>query len=392
MKSVLNKARKLHRREGGGTITRPEGFELAFVRPRPLASEVPVVVIPGGPGMASVVPYKGFRKLATDLDVIMVEHRGVGLSRTMPDGRDLPVEAVTVEEAADDIAAVLDDQGIERAIIHGASYGTYLAQAFAARHPERVETLVLDSPMFDIENDITVNTAYRRQLLDGELGPLLRELIDSGVDAAQLSHVVQVVYEFAGPESLARLLNARLNGKATRLWNFLAGLGTNEIDGDGIRGYLEPELVAGIAFGQLGFGLPGDGGPLDPQMVFAPFADKRPQYQGEPFNFPEFMETFDRPVVVACGVRDLRTPVPVGQRIADVAHNATLIIVPDQGHSLLDTHQLALVTLLRWVVAGDKVEGRGGELAGKPRKGNSAILGTLLRAAIRATTRPIKSE
>lgn len=32
---------------------------------------------------------------------------------------------------------------------------------------------------------------------------------------------------------------------------------------------MEPDLVAGIAYGQLGYGLPVERGPLDPQLTFA---------------------------------------------------------------------------------------------------------------------------
>ncbi|WP_187352056.1 alpha/beta fold hydrolase [Allosaccharopolyspora coralli] len=57
-------------------------FELAYVRTGG-ADGVPVVLVPGGPGLASVLPYWNLRSKATarGLDVIMMEHRGVGLSR-----------------------------------------------------------------------------------------------------------------------------------------------------------------------------------------------------------------------------------------------------------------------------------------------------------------------
>ncbi|CAN5132271.1 hypothetical protein BH24ACT10_BH24ACT10_19310 [soil metagenome] len=42
---------------------------------------------------------------------------------------------MTVELAADDVAAALNDAGLERAVVYGSSYGTYLSQAFSVRHP-----------------------------------------------------------------------------------------------------------------------------------------------------------------------------------------------------------------------------------------------------------------
>ncbi|WP_298178373.1 hypothetical protein [Saccharomonospora sp.] len=110
---------------GGGRALRPldesRTAEIAYVRPHPTGDHPPVVLLPGGPGVASIVPYRAQRRRATQrgLDVLMMEHRGVGLSRHDTTGTDLPVEQVTVEAAADDLAAVLDDISVERAVVYG---------------------------------------------------------------------------------------------------------------------------------------------------------------------------------------------------------------------------------------------------------------------------------
>ena len=44
------------------TATAP-AFDLAYVRSGPRA-DIPIVVIPGGPGLASVLPYRGLRRRA----------------------------------------------------------------------------------------------------------------------------------------------------------------------------------------------------------------------------------------------------------------------------------------------------------------------------------------
>ena len=126
--------RRLAEREvqaGGGRVRRPAGssqVDIAYLRTHP-GSSIPVVVIPGGPGLASALPYRALRRdrTARDLDLVMMEHRGVGLSRFDTTGRPLDRSAVTITAAVDDLAAVLDDAGIERAVIYGSSYGTYLA-------------------------------------------------------------------------------------------------------------------------------------------------------------------------------------------------------------------------------------------------------------------------
>jgi pimeloyl-ACP methyl ester carboxylesterase len=50
---------------------------------------------------------------------------------------------------ADDLLAVLDDRGIERAVLAGASMGAHTLLAFALAHPERVAGLVVMTPAFD---------------------------------------------------------------------------------------------------------------------------------------------------------------------------------------------------------------------------------------------------
>lgn len=50
---------------------------------------------------------------------------------------------------AADLLAVLDDRGIERAVLAGASMGAHTLTAFALAHPERVAALALLTPAFD---------------------------------------------------------------------------------------------------------------------------------------------------------------------------------------------------------------------------------------------------
>src|SRR3954468_23244707 len=104
----------------------PDEFDLFYVRTGE-KSDHPLVIIPGGPGAASIALYRGLRKRAAadGLDVIMVEHRGVGMSRHDDEGADLPLEALTVDAAVADVAAVLDDADVEAAVVYGTSYGTY---------------------------------------------------------------------------------------------------------------------------------------------------------------------------------------------------------------------------------------------------------------------------
>ncbi|MFC8192489.1 alpha/beta fold hydrolase [Cellulomonas sp. NPDC057328] len=401
-------AQQLLAREGR-TVERPVGggrddavLRLAYVRSGPRGDAPPVLVLPGGPGLASVRPYTGLRADAArrGLDVLMVEHRGVGLSRRDTSGADLPPAAVTVAAVVDDLAAVLDDAGVDRVVLHGASYGSYVAQAFGARHPDRVAAMVLDSPVHAPADDLAAARAHRRRLLwDGDdpaLAPVaaaVRALADD-VPAAELTHVVQVVHEFAGPEVLHRLLLARRAGRLRAVWDRIACLGSGETEGSGQPYVMEPDLVAGIMYGEVGFDLPPDGLPLDPQLAFADAAARHVARHGtpavaDPFDLPAAVAAFPWPVVVVTGERDLRTPRPVAERVVATAPDATLVPLAGTGHSALDTHRRAALHVAHAAAVGaaHRLPALAGRLADLPRRGPSRHVGTAVTAVVRATTR-----
>lgn len=68
--------------------------------------------------------------------VINFDRRGTGLS-------DPVAEAPPLEVRMDDVRAVLDDAGVERAALLGISEGAAMSILFAAAHPERAQALVL---------------------------------------------------------------------------------------------------------------------------------------------------------------------------------------------------------------------------------------------------------
>lgn len=402
--TMERQARRVLAREGA-TIPRPAfpgsgpSFSLAYVRTGP-RTELPTVVLPGGPGLASIVPYRSFRARGArrNLDLIMVEHRGVGMSGRTGDGAALPSGAVTIELAADDVAAVLDEVGARKAVVVGSSYGSYLAQAVAVLHPDRVAALVLDSPMLSVTADLATTRAHRRRLLwEGDcpatvgIATSVNRLAMAGEPMDALSNVVQVTYEFAGPEILERLLRARLEGRLGWLWDRLGHLGAAEIEGPGVPFFMEPGPVSGIAYRQLGYGLPPDGGPLDPQLTFAEAARRQPAYAGEPFDLVAEVPRYPGPTVVVSGDRDLRTPRPIAERIVELARHGVLVPLPASGHSALDTHQLALLHVIHATVKNrtDRLPGLADRLAALPRRGISTVVGNALTLAVRATTRAL---
>ena len=83
-----------------------------------------------------VLQRAGYRVLAYDA-------RGHGQSTPAPR------RAYGYEHLADDLLAVLDAAGIERAVLAGASMGAHTAVRFALEHPERIAALALITPAFD---------------------------------------------------------------------------------------------------------------------------------------------------------------------------------------------------------------------------------------------------
>ena len=78
------------------------------------------------------------RRLASFSRLILYDNRGVGLSDPVPGSA-----APTMDEQVDDVRAILDETGCQRAVLMGNLAGCAPALVFAATHPERVESLIL---------------------------------------------------------------------------------------------------------------------------------------------------------------------------------------------------------------------------------------------------------
>jgi class 3 adenylate cyclase len=75
-------------------------------------------------------------RLASFCRLIVLDVRGTGLS-------DKTMNLPTLEEQVDDVLAVLDAAGCQRAALFGLSQGGVLASLFAAAHPDRATALIL---------------------------------------------------------------------------------------------------------------------------------------------------------------------------------------------------------------------------------------------------------
>jgi pimeloyl-ACP methyl ester carboxylesterase len=178
----------------GPTVT------VAFLRLKSTSAKpgAPIVFLMGGPGipatvMAPIPPYWDvFDALRASGDVILLDQRGLGMSTPKLDCPPLkePIDtALLTSQAAlvsayaqviaacaahwrekgvdpraysdaaiaDDIDDIRGALGVPRVSILGFSYGTRLAMAFARRHPERLERVVLQGPTdVDLEYHISL--------------------------------------------------------------------------------------------------------------------------------------------------------------------------------------------------------------------------------------------
>ena len=124
-------------------VALPTGVEMAYVD-EGLSDDPAVVLIHGlsdsSWSFAGVVPrLAGFRTIAVDL-------RGHGSSSA-------PAGGYRPEELADDVAALMDHLGIDRATVVGHSLGTMVARAFALSYAARVNRLVLVSTIATPANE-----------------------------------------------------------------------------------------------------------------------------------------------------------------------------------------------------------------------------------------------
>ena len=81
------------------------------------------------------------RGLAGHARLIVTDRRGYGCS-----DRFSPPDVPPIESTVDDLLAVMDAAGSERAVVFVTNFTGYVGASFAASHPDRVVGLILESP------------------------------------------------------------------------------------------------------------------------------------------------------------------------------------------------------------------------------------------------------
>ena len=199
---------------------------------------------------------------ATMTRVIMPDLRGHGRSQVVPG-------PFTMEQHADDLAALLDHLKIRHAVVAGLSMGGYVAFAFWRRHPDRVQGLILADTR--VESDSLAAQAGR--------DAAMTRVQQTGAAA----YTDEMLPRLLAPDSLA---NAKIVGAARRMMA--------EQPMEGIIGAL--------------------GGLRDR-------ADSRAT-----------LSTITVPALVVVGEADVITPPADGQAMAAMIPGARLAVIPKAGH------------------------------------------------------------
>jgi proline iminopeptidase len=145
-----------------------------------------VVFLHGGPGLGIGDGGYDMEPLARNRVLLMYDQRGSGRSEIVSDPRML-----TTEYQVRDLEEFRKAFALERMTIVGLSWGTGLAVLYAAAHPERVERLLLVSPMPPAK---VAFWEERIRQINGLIGPLgvsrlaeIRQLLSKASDAQALA-------------------------------------------------------------------------------------------------------------------------------------------------------------------------------------------------------------
>ena len=231
----------------------------------------PLVCVPGL--TANSRAFAGLANELTDARVVSMDCRGRGRStKQVPYGIDLD---------ADDVLAVINDLGVQRAILIGHSLGAYVVTDFAARYPDRVERLVLvdggywsDQPAEDPET-----------LLHGVLGVYLARLtrewasLDEFIDYYRSSTVYRGrLDDYAEPQLAYELVGAPPAMRSDIDFDCISGDWADVLDGPATVERLRT-ITAPVLLLRAPGGLTGTGDEVVPDPLLAAMRALLPQLQ-----------------------------------------------------------------------------------------------------------------
>ena len=114
-----------------------------------------VILLHGGPGMDHTTMKPDFDPLSEVAQLIYYDHRGQGRR-----DNDNP-ENWNLDQLADDLRGLIDALGVEKPIVLGLSFGGFVAQNYAIRHPDRLHKLILASTVARMLPERVFDAFYR---------------------------------------------------------------------------------------------------------------------------------------------------------------------------------------------------------------------------------------
>ena len=411
----------------------PSG-EKAAARRRPVAAgsaeHGAIFALAGGPGQPATEFTSdfvfAFGDQANGRDVVTFDQRGTGRSGLL---RCPEIEQVTLlsrysesaekcserlgarrglyttSDSVDDMEAVRQEIGVDKIAIYGASYGTKVALAYAARYPDHVERLILDSvvtpegpdPLYrdtfaasprvvrascGSECDFTADPGEDLSVFAGQLaaGPVRGPVIDrNGRARTQSVSSTRLLFLMLGGDFVPRIraalpaaiYNARRGDTAPLLR--LATISETGAEPANPRDFSTAIFTATICE-EASFPWTRDS-PFDDRQrqtdetiaglgesAFAPFGPSAAAQTdliqlcrrwmeaspGPPSVSPPLP---DVPTLILEGELDLRTPLEGAERVAAQLPQSTLLRIPATGHSTLgsDTSSCTLNAVTRFL-------------------------------------------
>ncbi len=167
--------------EGPGLV--PDG---ATMREKPT-----LVLLHGGPAADHSYFKPAFSALSDVAQIVYVDHRGCGRSA------DSDPATWHLDQWGDDVKALCDALGVSKPIVFGESFGGYVAQAYATRHPEHPSKLILASTAASMDFE-AVFDAFAR-IGGAEVARIARERWTRPTPASRATYMVHCVPLYRPP-------------------------------------------------------------------------------------------------------------------------------------------------------------------------------------------------
>lgn len=264
---------------------------------------VPALALHGGPGGGASPEMRRFFD-PSRYRVVSFDQRGCGRSTPYAD-----LEENTTWDLVADIEALRQRLGVQRWLVFGGSWGSTLALAYAAKHPERVSGLILRGVFLLTRAEIQ----WFYQSGASNIFPDAFERYVSVIPPAERGDLVAAFYERLRSE------NREVRMRAARAWARWEGE-TISIQGPSAlpQRFHEDRFVEAFSRIECHYFIHGGFFPTDDWLI-----EQAPRYAHIPGR-------------IIHGRYDVCTPLASAWRLSRVWRNADLEIVGDAGHSSLE--------------------------------------------------------